>query len=119
MFGLLYSELRPCSDMGYSELSQVEVAYDVDGTLITYEDQPNTDVIESLKFHFQVGCYVIVWSGGGKEYAEVWVRRLGLEKFVSEVRMKPLATEETVVDLCYDDQIVGYGKVNVRVKYHQ
>lgn len=77
------------------------IAFDVDGTLIsnineniTQErrvhgqaypfDAANTQVVEFLILCSRIfkNVKVVVWSAGGQEYAQQWVERLQLEKYV-------------------------------------
>ena len=89
------------------------IAFDVDGTLIDINDNPREAVIETLKMVGQwEGITVIVWSGGGKDYASMWVRRLGLESYVDEIMMKNM---EYQPDLVFDDEYVKLGKTNIKV----
>lgn len=88
------------------------VAFDVDGTLIDADDRPRTDVIEMLMAHYRDGDRVVVWSGGGMDYARTWVSRLALDRFVYRVIPKGRGYE---VDVCYDDQIVDLADENVCV----
>jgi phosphoserine phosphatase len=55
------------------------IAFDVDGTLIDNQDRPRHDIIDLLRAFQRLGCEVWVWSGGGLDYAQRWVERLGLE----------------------------------------
>lgn len=89
------------------------VAFDVDGTLIDADDKPRADVIEKLVEHARRGDEVIVWSGGGVDYARRWVARLGIGKFVHRVVGKGFYWKE--VDIAYDDQVVKLGKENILV----
>jgi len=88
------------------------VAFDVDGTLIDANDKPRADVVAMLMHHYQQGDKVIVWSGGGVDYARTWVNRLCLGKYVYRVLPKGRGYD---VDLTYDDQIVTLGEENVCV----
>jgi phosphoserine phosphatase len=90
------------------------VAFDVDGTLIGLSDDspPREDVIQMLKDHKEKGDTVIVWSGGGKDYADMWVRRLGLGWYVNATMAK---TSGFPVDITYDDMVVTLGKENICV----
>lgn len=83
------------------EATQI-VAFDVDGTLITLKDDlPREEVIAILKGFSRLGGYqVIVWSGGGAEYAQRWVDRLGLNDYVDAVITKDRNLE---VDIAFDD----------------
>lgn len=77
------------------------IAFDVDGTLIsnineniTQErrvhgqaypfDAANTQVVEFLILCSRIfkNVKVVAWSAGGQEYAQQWVERLQLEKYV-------------------------------------
>ena len=55
------------------------VAFDVDGTLI-YEasDTPRYDVIQLFHTLEALGCEMVIWSGGGVDYATRWAEKLGL-----------------------------------------
>lgn len=103
-------------------------AFDVDGTLITYSDKPRWDVIDTLRHLSKFGT-ILVWSGGGKDYAEQWVRKLHLEEFVESCHTKPIRDirgnhfydgkeqplAKDYVDVCFDDELVDLAKVNVKV----
>lgn len=95
------------------------VAFDVDGTLISLEDDsPREDIIELLKmFKKEMEYFVIVWSGGGIQYAERWVQRLGLEEYVDKVMQKDKLQNGDIwiPDITFDDAEVTLGKVNVQV----
>jgi phosphoserine phosphatase len=84
------------------------VAFDVDGTLIDYDDQPREEIIALLKRHHARGDAVMVWSGGGLAYAQNRVDRLGLTPYVSAVVTKA----SLVPDVTYDDQVVRLGRKN-------
>lgn len=61
----------------------ISIAFDVDGTLINEDGKTNwriTDLLRTLA-SFK-NTRIIVWSGGGKSYAEMTVRHLGLEEYV-------------------------------------
>ena len=81
--------------------TQKVVAFDVDGTLISgISDDPREEIIALLKALKELGAYIIVWSGGGKGYAEMWVRRLELEDYVDEVIAKD---NKLNPDIAFDD----------------
>ena len=58
------------------------VAFDVDGTLINYADEPRQEVLDMFKKYQDEGHTMIIWSGGGRDYAAMWARRLGLRALV-------------------------------------
>ena len=81
-------------------MKEVYIAFDVDGTLIKnahadrYKkrrtldgaypyDQGNMDIIDILVLlSRQKNVKIIVWSGGGKQYADNWVDRLQIREWV-------------------------------------
>ncbi len=76
-------------------MKKVILAFDVDGTLITNNDPdrvhgvpsndevPHVPLINMLMvFSKFKNVRIVVWSGGGKQYAETWGRRLGLDNYV-------------------------------------
>lgn len=93
------------------------IAFDVDGTLIRSDESPRWDIIAMLKT-LQLsggGNRIIVWSGGGKDYADLWVRRLFLKEYVDEIRSKPMGEDYKKPDIAFDDEEVDLGIVNIRV----
>src|SRR3989304_8868563 len=55
-------------------------AFDVDGTLISMEDDtPRYEVIQLYKLLEKFGCEMFIWSGGGVDYAAMHARKLGLK----------------------------------------
>lgn len=92
------------------------IAFDVDGTLISYKDQPRRDIIQILITLAELGNRIIVHSGGGKEYAEMWVRRLFLEPYVAECRDKSFVDPPGKdIDLAFDDDLGKFGKLTIKV----
>jgi len=90
------------------------VAFDVDLTLITANDKINYRVMDLLRWFLDNHDRVIVWSGGGIEWAQRWVRHLGLEGKV-EVAAKTKENAELLgVDIAIDDEFVTLGKVNIK-----
>ena len=91
--------------------------FDVDGTLISIiNDLPNWKVIDLMRHLHSMGWHISVHSGGGKDYAEMWVRRLNLQEFVWETFAKGNPKEYDGFDLSFDDEIVTYATVNIQVK---
>jgi trehalose-6-phosphatase len=91
------------------------VAFDVDGTLIWSEgytnhepDTPRYDIIGLYKLFQKFGYVMVIWSGGGKEYAKRWAEKLGLHGCIYE-------KGEIEVDIAVDDEEVRLGKVNLKV----
>lgn len=96
------------------------IAFDCDGTLLSLQDNPIHKNIQHLLWYINNGDRVIVWSGGGRQYAETIARRvLGnvyLEKGLIICSMKNKEQAEKLKpDICYDDEFVELAKVNVKV----
>lgn len=98
----------------------MKVAFDIDDTLIiplvafekkSIYDVPNYNVIAIYRWFQENGDYMIVWSGGGIDYAKMWAEKLGL--FPDEIRVKQKSDD---VDIAFDDCDVDLGKVNIKVK---
>jgi predicted mannosyl-3-phosphoglycerate phosphatase (HAD superfamily) len=86
------------------------IAYDIDGTLINFDNTPNYDVIENLLSFQKLGVNVYIWSGGGILYAEHWRDKLGLKAIVIE------KTKNEKIDIAFDDENVDLAKVNIQVR---
>jgi len=99
----------------------MKIAFDIDDTLIipaialgvinTSQDVPNYEVIEIYRWFQQQGHSMVVWSGGGVDYAKRWAEKLGLEPCT--IRLKEKSDD---IDLAFDDCDVDLGKVNIKVK---
>ena len=64
-------------------MKKVIIAFDVDGTLIDDQDRMIIRTVRLLTdLAHMKNVEVVVWSGGGKDYADMWVRKLGLGKYV-------------------------------------
>lgn len=94
-----------------------KVAFDVDDTLIipakatdNFRDVPHYPNIALLQWFQRHGHHVIVWSGGGVDYAKTWCDKLGIQP--DEVVKKGSKD----VDIAFDDADVDLGSVNVKVK---
>lgn len=81
----------------------MNICFDVDGTLIDYDDNPRLDIIQLLVEFADANFRITVWSGGGKNYATQVVRDLGIDHLVYECLTKdqnpPPDTAFTVDDL--------------------
>lgn len=96
----------------------MKIAFDIDDTLIIPavatnmpSDTPNYDVIAVLKWFQKQGHTIIIWSGGGMDYAKTWAEKLAL--FPCEFRVKEKCAD---IDIAFDDCMVDLAKVNIRVK---
>jgi predicted HAD superfamily phosphohydrolase YqeG len=96
------------------------IAFDVDGTLITEDgyDRPRRDIIAMLHLFCELGHDVVVWSGGGTDYALAVCRRLGIDHLVRIIpkRNYEQNPQEPMPDIAFDDCETSLAKVNVRVK---
>lgn len=124
------SEL-PRSEDG--KMQKVIVAFDIDGTLVrngTTERTPgvlsNDDVpiVHQINTLQVLSTYknirIVVWSGGGKSYAEMWGRRLSLDKYVwryaSKMEHEAIRAECDLLIAIDDIQATALGDVNLIVK---
>lgn len=83
----------PRSDDG--KMQRLIYAFDVDGTLIKngspdrqhgVVNEGDVPIVHQINTLMVLSTYknirIVVWSGGGKQYAEMWGKRLGLDKYV-------------------------------------
>lgn len=106
----------------------VNIAFDVDGTLIDSEGNTNWRITELLRLLARFkNTRIIVWSGGGQSYAEMIVRKLGLEKYVDacadknhkgqDAEGKHVFDPELKPDIAIDDiQACTLGNLNLIVR---
>jgi hypothetical protein len=78
---------------------RLTVAFDVDGTLIGTDGEQRSDIVTLLRLLTKY-CTVVVWSGGGQEYAQMQGARLALP---DEVRYFGKVGCPVEVDLAFDD----------------
>jgi phosphoserine phosphatase len=83
-------------------------AFDVDNTLIRNDKET---VIAEIARSLSATHDVIVWSGGGREYAQLWMDRLGIKGTAAS---KTFA-DSINADVAFDDQDVRLAKVNIKV----
>lgn len=91
------------------------IAFDVDGTLIkmgAYGDVPRFEIVALARFFINAGHTVFVWSGGGKEHAENWAKKLGLWP---EARVIEKRADTYDIDIAFDDHATQLAKVDVIV----
>lgn len=134
MTGTAIDAIRPSalprSDDG--RMQRVIVAFDVDGTLIRQAEGSTPGVVnnDSVPIVHQINTLqvlstyknikIVVWSGGGKQYAETWGRRLGLDKFVwryaSKLEHKELRAMCDFLIAIDDIQATQLGDANLIVR---
>lgn len=92
------------------------VAFDVDDTLVTEKFEPIYENIALLKHFYRLGCRIMVWSGGGMDYAKHHAEKLGLSKFVHYYAGKDSATAKaSKPHITFDDQKIELGIINIQV----
>lgn len=94
------------------------IAFDIDDTLIVPavatgldRDTPNYDVIAIYKWFQAQGHSMVLWSGGGQDYARTWGDKLGLQPFAVWTKQ-----QDPSVDIAFDDCDVVLGTVNIKVR---
>lgn len=122
----------PRSDDG--KMAKVIIAFDVDGVLIRNTDSDDRE--HGVPFNDDMPIYywvntlqvlstcknvrIVVWSGGGKQYAETWGRRLGLDQYVWRYASKLEHPQlKTLCDnlIAFDDiQATRLGDINLIVR---
>lgn len=94
-------------------MREITIAFDVDGTILKngsiHDCELNLDVIKLMEIlsRKMKNTRVIVWSGGGRDYAETIVRKYGLTRYVDRCYGKHEYEEELDggrVDIAFDDQ---------------
>ena len=89
------------------------IGFDVDGTLIDYEGKQRYDIINLLMSLSALNhTKIIVASGGGYDYANQIVNKLGLCGYVDIITNK---TDLLDIDIWFDDQETTIGKVDVQI----
>jgi hypothetical protein len=88
------------------------VAFDVHGTLVDVYYNPRPEIIDLYKRFQELGCYMIVWSGGGRDMAAQWARKLDLRP--NMVCLKDMMLQP---DIIFDDEelIKPFGKAFIKV----
>lgn len=108
-------------------MKKITIAFDVDGTLIDHEGHVNRRIVDLLiTLSSFKNTQILVWSGGGKDYAEMWVRKLDIEKYVKACYSKNHLGEVNgthrfdpvvVPDIAIDDiQACELGRLNLIVR---
>lgn len=90
----------------------IKVCFDIDGTLIHLvgekEDTPRYEIINLFKIFESLGCDMYAHSGGGIDYCQRWIEKLGLKaKIVQKGSLK--------ADIVLDDERVNIGILNLKV----
>lgn len=105
------------------------VAFDVDDTLIVPavatgfdRDTPNYATIAVYRWFQSNGHTMIIWSGGGAQYAQDWANRLGLtaDYYLDKhdpaiVHPDGVLLAPIIPDIAFDDSDIALATVNVKV----
>ena len=79
------------------------VAYfDIDGTLLTEEGDPNPRVLTLLSYLHRNGARIYLWSAGGDDNCRVVAERCGITHLITAFLPKPVIS---VDDMRYDDYV--------------
>ena len=103
-------------------MQKVAICFDVDGTLINGEETYSATIKLLIAFGEQKwkNLKIIVWSGGGRDYANTFVKQLGLENHVDMVmgklEHKKLRDEGYLVIAIDDIQDTRLGDINLIVR---
>lgn len=116
------------------KMQKVIIAFDVDGVLIRNTDQENRvhgipsngdiPIVHQINTLQVLSRYknvrIVVWSGGGKQYAETWGHRLGLDQYVwryaSKIEHNTLKQQCDFLIAIDDIQATQLGDANLIVR---
>lgn len=101
----------------FGKMQTIEIAFDVDGTLIDTSGFMNFGIVNLLiLLRGFKNTKITVWSGGGADYARHHCERLGIDKHVHKYRGK-LDLPKWTPDIAIDDiQDTAIGKINLIVR---
>ena len=89
------------------------IGFDVDMTLVKEDGTPRYEIIDLLRLLFiTCRCKIVVGSGGGIDYAETVVERLGISNIVTIVDKVSFKA-----DIWIDDQETEIGTVNLQLLF--
>ena len=100
-------------------MSRLIIAFDVDDTLIVpavatgfERDVPSYEAIAVYRWFQAQGHEMVIWSGGGADYARQWADRLGLvADHYLDKHDAPFLPH-----IAFDDSDLTLAQVNVKVK---
>jgi FMN phosphatase YigB (HAD superfamily) len=79
------------------------VIFDVDGTLISKDDIIRPGVLDLMLYLKNNNIKVVMWSGGGVDYADLWSRRIDPENKVGISILQKSMQYATKSDFVVDD----------------
>jgi len=103
---------------------KLKIAFDIDDTLWKIVKNPKSnkhmqvpdyDLIQVLRWFYNNGNEVFVWSAGGLDYAQVIVDKLGLHEMVTVIP-KNNYDGKTEIDIAFDDFDTKLATVDVKIK---
>lgn len=108
----------------FGRMEKVAICFDVDGTLIDGDKTYNAtlDVLRAMAFQSWKNLDVIVWSGGGADYARTQYNRItkGCDeryvRFYSKLEHKALREKYAKLIIIDDIQDTAIGDVNLIVR---
>ena len=91
----------------------IRVFFDVDGTLISVDDDIRPGAVEVFKFCQENNIDIVVWSGGGEHYARSWADTIvGNNNIkITVLEKNPFSVVEKG-DIVIDDSLFFIGTVN-------
>lgn len=104
----------------FGKMRDIVIAFDVDGTIITNTGETeivHEPIVEMLKTLSKFkNVKIVVWSGGGKDYAARWGRLSGVDEYVWRYASKT-EHKEINADIAIDDiQDTAIGGINLIVR---
>jgi len=103
----------------------MKIAFDIDDTIWKVRTEkpfgqvPDYNLILVLKWFYDNGDTVYVWSAGGVNYAQQIVEKLGLEGMVTVIPKGELNTphpDNPKIDIAFDDCETNLATVDVKVR---
>jgi beta-phosphoglucomutase-like phosphatase (HAD superfamily) len=100
-----------------TKMRKITIAFDVDGTLIDTNGFMNIGVVNLLiLLRGFKNVRIVVWSGGGADYARHHAERLGIDKHIHKFAGK-LDSPRLEPDIAIDDiQDTALGNINLIVR---
>ena len=94
----------------------MKIAFDIDNTLMKFDRErkiqvPDYHLISVLHWFVANGDDVIIWSGGGKDYVDRTIEKLGLHNVRN---VTPKGSEK--VDIAFDDETAEIANINILVR---
>ena len=106
----------------------MKIAFDVDDTLwMVVRDKknpsygrqvPDYDLIQVLKWFYNNGDTLYIWSAGGVEYAQQIAEKLGIAHMLTAIPKVALGDDSNPykIDIAFDDCETKLAKVDVLIK---